>query len=925
MLARRVGLRGRAAELERLGATLASAAAGTPFALVLEGEAGIGKSRLIEEATQAATGFRLMRGKASELDRERPFGPLLDALDLRRSDLAGLLVEGPGEEVPSVDAPRQFDIADHFIDLIEMASEDLPVVLVLEDVHWADSATLSLAARVARHRRLLNTSLLCTRRPAPRPAHLEALLKSLADEGAVEMRLGPLADAAVEDIVAELVGAAPGPTLSERVRGASGNPLYVIEFIEGLGHELARDDGVADVSDASAPPPLPLTIVRRLGLLPPATIDLLRTAAILGASFSLRDLAALERRPALELIPQLQPAIDGGVLAGTADGFRFRHDLLHEAAYGDIPEPARRLRHADAAATLAASPGPDVAQVARHFELASDGPDATASDWLWEAATAALTLDRSTGLDLMARSIARTPHDHPALLDRRVLEPITGSVLPGKERLDRLRELLREPLPEEHRWALEGALVTGLAVTGEVDEGELVAFATSRPLPAQLAMALSLVRARCLLGDPDGAERVIDRLVARATGDEDADTRAAYHYVRGLSDPDEVTDIWLAFCRALVAWARGENGAGPATARRLHELSRRVGALVQIADGAALLIGGDSSDTGWRDLLRWIDPSHGFPEIDVGAGYAYWLAGEWDEALTQFETARGRIEGAGFRLSSSMFVVPAWIEATRGNKAAAQAWLAESQVVPSSAGVERWVEAALAEVEGNLDRSRHLLIEAWRRDSAAGVRVWQKLYAADLVRDAVTSGDEQLALEVVSVMESLVQGGGEIVAAVAHHCRALLDASAADLIEVGGRFRQLGRPVEAARADEDLAVVVAASDAPRARALFAGAAQVYEKLGSRRDLARLAARSSEAGVSLDAASAPRPLTGWESLTSSELRVAELVSQGLTYRAIGERLFVSRRTVETHVAHVFVKLNVRSKAELAAAYAVRFRA
>ena len=87
-----MGLRGRASELDQLTAALTRAADGTPFVLTVEGEAGIGKSRLIEEAVATVGGLRVLRGKASDLERERPFGPLLDAFELRSSDVAELWI-----------------------------------------------------------------------------------------------------------------------------------------------------------------------------------------------------------------------------------------------------------------------------------------------------------------------------------------------------------------------------------------------------------------------------------------------------------------------------------------------------------------------------------------------------------------------------------------------------------------------------------------------------------------------------------------------------------------------------------------------------------------------------------------------------------------------------------------------------------------
>jgi DNA-binding CsgD family transcriptional regulator len=525
----------------------------------------------------------------------------------------------------------------------------------------------------------------------------------------------------------------------------------------------------------------------------------------------------------------------------------------------------------------------------------------------------------------MARAIARTPLGHPSLLDRRVAEATRSANLPGRDRLDRVRAMLRERLPDRYRWAIEGALVSGLALVGAFDEAEQLAFATPRPRAAQLQMAVSLVGARCVLGDPDGADRVIDNLMASAGGHEEDDARLMHHYLGDDGDARGFADIWLSFCRGFVAWTRGENEAGPAIARRSEELGRRMGMPPQALDGATLMLAGDSNDRGWRDSVRWIGSvaSHGFPEIDAGAGVAYWFAGEWDDSLAQFETSRRRAEDSSPRVTNALFALAALIEAERGRSAAARTWLDESRVLPSSTGLGIWVEAVIAEVEGDLERSDQLLIEAWRRDEKAGVGVWRKQYAPDLVRRALASDDEAFAQDVVSKVESLVPRGGDVARAVAAHCRASLAGRGTDLVEAAGALRRIGRPLDAARADEDAAVTLATSNASHARALVDRASAVYEGLDARRDLQRLARRLRAAGLSPKAPLAPRPLSGWRSLTASELRVAELVSRGLTYRAIGERLYVSRRTVETHVAHVFVKLGVRSKAELASAYVLRF--
>jgi predicted ATPase len=357
------GLVGRSAELGQIRLAVRQATGGTGQAMLVTGEAGIGKTRVVAEGLDDASrlGVQVFRGAAEELERRRPFGAIADCLgiggsppDDRRKAIMRLLAEDVGGigggwfgETPQA----EFRVVEAVVALVEELSTQSPVMVAVEDLQWADPSTLLVLQRLGRQVRQLPVLLVCTARPVPRSQELEGCLQGLRASGATELLLGPLDGAAATRLVEQLVGAPPGPSLLRQVAGAGGNPLFVTELVGALqrdGSIELESDGTAELTTVGIPAALPLLILHRLSFLAPATLELLQVASVLGSSFAVPDLSAVVGRPTAGLLAALEEAIAAGILESRGELLGFRHDLIWEALYQDLPAPLRRGLHLDA-------------------------------------------------------------------------------------------------------------------------------------------------------------------------------------------------------------------------------------------------------------------------------------------------------------------------------------------------------------------------------------------------------------------------------------------------------------------------------------------------------------------------------------------------------------------------------------------------
>ncbi len=344
-------LRGRGPEAGILGEVLDRVAAGRPALVLIEGEAGIGKTRLLDGAlTDArARGMQVARGAAEELEQHRPFGLVASAFgcergsgDPRRAAIAGLLASpmgGGGPVTVTSDPGLRFRAVDAFADLAEALALAGPLVIGGDDLQWADSPSLLTLGAAARRLAGLPAALIGCLRPLPHGADLDRVTGVLEAAGARRIWLAPLPAQAVRDLVADAVAAEPGPALLADAAGAGGNPLFVTELVGALLQDgtIRIAGGQAEVTHGTLAPTLRLTILRRLSFLPDPTVQALRASSVLGPAFSLTDLATITGGSALELSVALDGAARAGVVADDGTRLRFRHDLIRDALTRTCP------------------------------------------------------------------------------------------------------------------------------------------------------------------------------------------------------------------------------------------------------------------------------------------------------------------------------------------------------------------------------------------------------------------------------------------------------------------------------------------------------------------------------------------------------------------------------------------------------------
>jgi DNA-binding CsgD family transcriptional regulator len=905
-------LHGRRGELEQLEAWLGRAAAGALQVVIVEGEAGIGKSTLLEAALARASerGFRVLAGYSDELERARPFGPMLEALGrLAGPELAALLAEEErGQVEPAGDPGLQFRIVDALVGAVEKAALARPLVLAIEDIQWADASTLLTLRSLSRRTVYLPVALLATVRPLPLPHRLERLLDALSRDGAHQLLLEALDEQAVEAVVADLTGVAPSPTLLEKARGAAGNPLFVRELVKAL------EGGAADFADTSLPRSLRLTILRRLSFLGDEARDVLRPASLFGSTFSLRDVATVLGRSPPELLRPVREAVQAGVLAEHRSRLRFRHDLIREAIYEDLPRDVRAALHLEAGRRLAEAGAPPL-QVAEQFARGARPGDEDAVSWLHAAGREAARRDPVTGTELLEKALELSHERAPILAD--IIPPLLWSGRPQAAEA-RAREALAADAPGALEGPLRLGLVQALAVQGRygavIDEA---ASALSLQLGADVRSQLQAqaANAHVLLGDLEACEAVARDAVATGT---QARSEGAEMGLLVLSDAARDRgrlDESLAHAEEALRRAEARGGA------RLHW---RPGIFLAMA-----LRGLDRLDDAQEAIRRARD-------ADERAGYApylpvyhyesaseLFLAGRWDEAAAEAEAGLALADEVGLEMLLHWpHGLLARLAIHRGELEAADASLGAAPPAGPDAAVAR---SLLAEARGDVTTALATLQDAWESDVQRGVLSSRRILGPDLVRLARATGDLPLAATVAAgVAEAAVLASVPSLEGAALRCRGLAAADAQLLLRSVDAYRRGPRAFERARACEDAATALGRSRRPaEAKPLFDEALDLYEDIGAHRDAARALAVMREIGVGRKRRGArKRPERGWEALTPSELEVVKLAAAGLTNPEIGRRLFVSPRTVQTHLKHAFQKLELGSRVHLAAEVAKR---
>lgn len=921
---------GRDHELSRLISCAAEATAGHGQAVLIEGEPGIGKSTLARAACAEAAnrGCQVFWGAGDELGQALPLLPILDGLRVREPSanprqetivalLRGEVASGHGEDVPTA-------LAEQLLALVDELCSAMPMVLVVDDLQWADQASVTLWERLSRSARHLPLLLIGMMRPVPQREDLLAL-RHTADL-AQRFQLDGLPGESVTELVGALAGGKPDEELMRLADGAAGNPLYLTELVDALARSssLSVSDGAVELTGDRAPGSLSAAIADRLRFVPSRVREVLRAAALLGVDFAVPDLATVLGWGVADLVPAVNEARAAGVLTESGNGLGFRHPMIRSALYEEIPAPVRAAWHREAGRALAEAGAPP-SRVARQLLPAIGGfvgPADPMDDWIlrWLGRTAPLLAGQAprAAAALLRQAVARSPAgsaEHDGLVCR-LAEALyrVGDAAEAEQVASRgLATTVDSDLLVDLHWTLAQCRTQA----GQFPES-LSTLNQALALPGVSArnrarLLVAIARTHGELGQIELADQVARMALAEATeaGDDWAVGWALHVLIYTAAMRGRIADALPLYDRALAV-----TQAEPALTdlRLLLQINKAVtlGDLDQY--DRAFAAAREAQQVAARAGLTVRNA-----QAHCCLGQLLFHTGRWDDALTEVGVIQEVTKDPG--VACCDHGVAAVICFHRGDTSAARQHLAAA--APHAGRIGDRVVGTLAlarsedlEQEGALTEALDVLTGF--ADHAEELDEVEDLLV-DGVRLATTIGDTAAA-RILADRAGAMADDTEIPhrQATAWHCRGLVDRDPARLLRAADRYQDASRPLPRAKALEAAAgALVDKGDRDPARAAFSRAIDLYTSLGATRDLARLQARFRAHGIRR----APRvkhrrARRGWESLTPAEAKIAALVAQGLTNPQIAARLYLSHRTVATHVSHILGKLDVRSRIDIA---------
>ena len=934
-LQQRAPLIGRDEELGALVEAFAQAHKGRAQPVFIEGEAGIGKTRLIEEARLEAerSGFQIWAGEADELEQDRPFGPLIEALDLRptASDRAravtGEQLAESGPDAALVPPSERERLIEEIVSIVENAASERATALFVEDLHWADPATMLTLRRLIRRAALAQLAVVMSFRSAPAP-------QMLADNtpSAVHLVLPPLDDEAVGRLVSALVEADPGPRLIAETAKAGGNPLFLTELVGALRAEdvLSIEDGVAEFAGGELPDSLRLLILRRLSFLSEETLEVLRLSAVLGSSFSVADLAVVTGRRASELNPLVRQATAAGLFRSADEELTWRHDVVRDAIYHDVPLSMRRALHLQSARALA-SARTDARTVAAHFSLGASPGDAEAISWLRAAAREAAPRDAAVQAELLSRTLQLLPDDAPER-DELEVELAAARLWSGlvADAEASARSVLGRTGDPHVKEAARSVLSLALFFENRMGEAghefEVAAKDPTTPEASRTGLLAQAAMGHLQGGDPEKAVALAQKAIS--LGEETGD-----HFATAIGSS---VLAWVEYFSSHVARSieLQQRAAAEALLDTTDEAHRRD----PFTTPGLMLVEGDRMEDAAESFRAGLELGERLgivwhlPLYHYGLAMPPFYAGRWDDMRAEFETAWDLTEETGSNWGSIAFrSFAAWAAVHRDDLDDAEQLLAEAQAALESQGPTMesvwtpWATGVYLDARGRTDEGLELFARGWDMFSALGLMIAFRLLGPDLARMYGFARDGERARAVAEQVEEHARRAAVPSAeGAALQCRGLAEDDPTLLLESVAAYRRSPRVVHTALAAEDAGESLARHDrSEEAVHHLQEAIDVYERVGMIRDLRRAEERLRALGVRRGAKGRrKRSQQGWDSLTSTEARVASFAASGMTNPEIAERLFISRRTVETHMSHVLAKLGLSSRVELAAEAARR---
>jgi DNA-binding CsgD family transcriptional regulator len=903
---------GREQELETLDRFVA-AAAERPSSLLLQGDAGIGKTTLIERALLEARArcCEILYARPTNAERSLSFLGLTDLLSdshellaelpspQRRALEAALLLEEPTDGPPDSRA-----IALGVLGVLRSLAAARPVIVAVDDLQWLDDA--SAAALISALRRLKSepVGVLAAIRMDVESSAAD-LTRALQGEKVI---VSPLSVGAIYALLTDRLGlSVPRALLLRIYEACHGNPLFALEIGRALKERGLPEPG----QPFEIPPDAETLFTTRLEQLSDDTLDALAVAASIASPT--RSLVKAVSTGALE------PAVAADVIGIEAERIRFRHPLLASAAYARLSVDARRRLHRRIATAVA-----DQEERARHLARAAEAPDREVAAALDEAAEHAPCRGApAAAAELAQLAVDLTPADDADRLGtrRRIaaeLHFLAGDVARSRKILERLVEEL--PAGTERARAL---LELAEARSGDLnamlplrEQAVVEAFADDRVL----ARALHLL-ARTLFVAGNARPSLARAREAVAAAERTGDVRL------------------LAACLSVAAWLEMWSGRIiPGVLERALALEPEAGYLrlyesPSIVDGIRLMVLADDLDGARARLLvaEAIARDHADDEHR-----AILLA-----QLAPLECRAGRLDAAeryatesyelrqqfGLRAGAHLYLI-ALVKALQGRAEEARAAAEHAGALCEQAGNEifavrnLWVLGLLALSGGDHSNAAWILAPLPERLARRGYGAMTVLQVLpDAIEGLIGAGDLERAAAHLEELDATAQLGSACARVRAARCHALLAAAGRDYAAALDAFdeavtahERLPDPIERGRTLLALGQTQRRAGRRRAaRERLQEALAIFEEIGAalwaeqtRAELERLGGRTSSR----------------HELTGAEERVARLVAEGKTNREVASALFVTERTVETHLSSIYRKLDLRSRTELAARLAAR---
>jgi DNA-binding CsgD family transcriptional regulator len=910
-------LRGRDHEARQLADLVQATADGRGGVAVISGLPGSGKTRLLTEAAAAARlrGLAVAWASASDSQRMLPLGPLLELVDteLRNDALSG--------------AVSRSCILRRVRATFNAQAASSGLVLVLDDLQWADPATLPAVQILATQ---LETSpllwLLAGRREGSFLALERLFARREGGSARTWINLQPLSLSASTALLGDVLGGTPMSDVMTLAEVAIGNPLLLLELAEGLNSEVGFEvaDGRARLAAAMPAPQVLEILTRRLSTVHPDGLRLLRTAAVLGNSFLLEELIAALGDSLGETLTALDELLEAGVLISRGERLSFVHEMVRTVVYQRIPAPVRLALHHHIGRSLLERGGSMVFASGHFIQGVSQG-DYRALLVLDDLLPDIVATSPESAAHLALRMLALTEPTDPVRPQRTV---VTVGALVAAGRLAEAVHLARSSFgslelspaqaAQMHLYVSSILFLSGDSADAMAETAEMSAVGVTSD---QLRAATESARIRALRIERkfDQAKDAAAQVLAGNGRRDAADHGLMGEALQALSvsawEEGRLSD---AFRMARAATQRMDRAEKPTSWSypRLHVASML--AAVGEAAEADRMINLTQDQIDRRADTPW---SAGPSVVRARLRLA---AGQLDEALVNAQVGLT----TAYQLGTRAFVpvglcVQATICLLRGNLEEAEQLVREfaTEAIPgravSSPWIYTWVEMRVHEaLHGALSTIGAFPASYDEHDKQRSLLLEDPAVASWLVRVALAAGDRRRAEAVVAGAAQLAAENREwrFLEAAAAHARALLDGNAVALYESATALR---RPWSLASAIEDAAVAFTNGNDPgAAQNHLATTLSIYEKMGAERDAARVRARLRKLGVRRRHwERSERPASGWKSLTPTELSISALCSEGLTNPQIADRLFLSRHTVDFHLRQIFRKLEINSRVAL----------